>query len=453
LDLIVREALPSGVTEGLIALLHKGGLRESLNNWRPITLLNVSYKNFAKALQMRLQPELIEVISPDQSAFLPMRFILDNVFLTSETIHCAKQSQQPLLFLKLDFSKAYDKVDLSFLYRAMDKMGFPASFTSMTRMLFHDAAARVSLNGQATAKFPILQGVRQGCPLAPYLLLIIGEFLNFAIKREVGRGRIKGINLPGAPETQIIAQFADDTSLFIRGEEGPMRATAETLQQFSLASGLVINDSKSFAYYWAPQGGDRPPWIQRYSWQWAQAGELWKLLGTPFGLTLNTQDIDLFLLAKIDKKIQTWSKTQLNLAGHEVIANGVMTSTLLYFLGIWGGTKAGVNKCTSRIRTFFWSGSAQRTRARVAWSTLCLRREEGGLNLLDPQDALMALMCKWVVKASEPGTSNLQAMLRFRLSGFQPYVGGKWASDLNWFTIPQHKALGGSKVWQRVAKA
>jgi hypothetical protein len=72
--------LPTGVTAGMIALLHKGGGRSSLNNWRPITLLNVTYKIFAKALQIRLQPVLMEVISPDQSAFLPMGFILDNIF-------------------------------------------------------------------------------------------------------------------------------------------------------------------------------------------------------------------------------------------------------------------------------------------------------------------------------------------------------------------------------------
>jgi hypothetical protein len=117
------------------------------------------------------------------------------------------------------------------------------------------------------AQFPILQGVRQGCPLAPYLFLIIGEFLNFAIKREVSKGQIQGINLPGASEPQKIAQFANDMLLSVKGEEGPVQATVDTLQQFSLASGLVINESKSSAYYWAPQGGGRFPWTLKYSWQ------------------------------------------------------------------------------------------------------------------------------------------------------------------------------------------
>jgi hypothetical protein len=117
-----------GVTEGLIALLHKSGGWSTLNNWRPIMLLNVSYKLFVNTLQCCLQPILMEVISHDQLAFLPMKFILDKIFLTYETIRYAKQSKQPLLFLKLDFSKVYDKVDLGFLFKALDQMGFPSRF-------------------------------------------------------------------------------------------------------------------------------------------------------------------------------------------------------------------------------------------------------------------------------------------------------------------------------------
>jgi hypothetical protein len=97
---------PPGVTKGAITLLHKGQERGRLTNWRPITLLNVAYKLYAKTLQLRLQPVLMEIISQDQSAFLPLRFILDNILLTHETIDWAEHSGQLLVFLKLDFSKA-----------------------------------------------------------------------------------------------------------------------------------------------------------------------------------------------------------------------------------------------------------------------------------------------------------------------------------------------------------
>jgi hypothetical protein len=85
-DSIQRGCFPESMNHGLIALLHKGGEREGLGNWRPITLLNNSYKIVAKVLQRRLQPHLPDVIDEDQTAFLSLRYILDNVLVQTETI-------------------------------------------------------------------------------------------------------------------------------------------------------------------------------------------------------------------------------------------------------------------------------------------------------------------------------------------------------------------------------
>lgn len=112
LDSAVRNnSLPPGMTRDMLALLFKSGEREDLCNWIHITLLNTSYKILAKILQLRLKPLLAEVIDLDQTAFLPTRFILDNILVTSETIDHAKRTKQTLIYLKLDFRKAFDRVD------------------------------------------------------------------------------------------------------------------------------------------------------------------------------------------------------------------------------------------------------------------------------------------------------------------------------------------------------
>lgn len=121
-----EERFPKGLTKGRIALLFKDGDCSSLTNWRPITLLNTTYKIFAKALQQRLQPLLVEVI--DQTAFLLLQFMLDNILLTHETIQWAKESHQESIYLKLDFSKAYDRVDWAFMFQVMGKLGMPNTF-------------------------------------------------------------------------------------------------------------------------------------------------------------------------------------------------------------------------------------------------------------------------------------------------------------------------------------
>ena len=129
----------------------------------------------------------------------------------------------------------------------------------MVRLLFLHAIARVSVNSKATAPFSIEQDVQQGCLLALYLLLIIGEILNHCVKRETQQGRIKGIVLPKVEEPQTIAQFVDDTSLFIVAKEAPVKAIHEILQKFCSVSVLYINKGKSSAYYWHPNRPLCPP--------------------------------------------------------------------------------------------------------------------------------------------------------------------------------------------------
>ena len=295
-------ALNEGITKGLIALIPKEGNKADLNYWRPITLLTAVYKIYAKTLQLRLQPILRDVISPEQTAFLPLRFILDNIVLTQKSLHWAKTSRQPTVFLKLDFSKAYDKVSWRFFFSTMSKMGMSEDFTRMVKILFYNATAMVNLNGSPTNSFKVEKGLRQGCPLPPYLFLIVGEALTQLITKVVSEGRLKGIILPRGKKQQSISQYADDFSFMIRGEKQYVDELVRLLKLFSEASGMEINWEKSSAY-WFDKFTHKPIWLNGYGWKWAEDGDLSKLLGTPFGLNLDTKDVDHFLYSKISKKL------------------------------------------------------------------------------------------------------------------------------------------------------
>ena len=144
------------------------------------------------------------------------------------------------------------------MFQALYLLGFPQLFIRMVHLLFEKAMAKVSVNRRTTSTFQILQGVRKGCPLAPYLFLVIGKILNHYIKREAQRGQIKGIELPGTMEPQIIAQFANDTSLSLVAKESTMNAIRDTLTKFFSTLGLLINEGKSAAHYWYLRGVGRP---------------------------------------------------------------------------------------------------------------------------------------------------------------------------------------------------
>ena len=186
-----------GVTKGLITLIPKSGDLKLLNNWRPITLLNKSYKIYAKALQIQLKEPLSEIISPDQSAYLGNRFILDNILLTHETVSWAKKSRQDSIFLKLDFSKAFDRVDWQFLLNIMSsRMGFLQPFINLVNLTLVDVEASININGLISSSFKIERGVRQGCPLALLLFLIVEEALHAKVQLAQTQGQIHGVKLP-----------------------------------------------------------------------------------------------------------------------------------------------------------------------------------------------------------------------------------------------------------------
>ena len=359
----IREGrLPPGIIQGMIVLLHKGGDRQALTNWRPITLLNLGYKIYAKALQLRLQPVLMDVISPDQSAFLPLRFILDNLLITQETLAWAEYSNQPLIFLKLDFSKAYDMVEWQCMYKVMEKLGFPQAFIKMVSLLFHDALACVKLNGDPSPYFPIQRGVCQGCPLALYLFLIVAEVLNAMVSQEMREGRVQGISLPFEGRQQIIAQYADDTSFTLFGDEEKVRCLVYLLETFCMATGLMLNWTKSNGY-WKHKGYVvQPPWTNMLRITWANEEEVSKLVEAPFGLSLATKDVDSFLFDKLTKKLVHWSTTKINSTSRSVVANNVLLSSTFFFLSIWGGSRKGAKRIKSAIMNYVARGKMQRAR-------------------------------------------------------------------------------------------
>ena len=182
-------------------------------------------------------------------------------------------------------------------------------------------------------------------------------------------------------------------------------------------------------------------------------GDLSKLLGTPFGLNLNTPNVDKFLYNKISKKLDYWSTMKLSLGGRIVICNQVLLSTLWFFITVWDGSNKILTKMRGTIRNYLWSGKKQLTRTRVSWRECCLKKKYGGLGLVDPEAAKISLLCKWIVKAMEPGNLNLQLILRYRLARFNPQNGWKWGVSLDWFTSRQHQGFAGSKVWGHISRA
>jgi hypothetical protein len=109
---------------GLITLIPKVDNAMEMKNFRPICLLNVCYKIMTKTLNNRLSTCINKVISENQFGFVKCKYILDCVVALHEIIHEIKKKKQNGIILKIDFEKAYDKVNWHFLYNMLQQKGF-----------------------------------------------------------------------------------------------------------------------------------------------------------------------------------------------------------------------------------------------------------------------------------------------------------------------------------------
>jgi hypothetical protein len=123
----VTGRMPDGVNDTAIVLIPKVDQPETLKDFRPISLCTVMYKVIAKCMVNRLRPILGEIVSLNQSAFVPGRLITDNALVAFECLHFIEQNinqNKNFCAYKLDLSKAYDRVDWDFLRKVMQRLGF-----------------------------------------------------------------------------------------------------------------------------------------------------------------------------------------------------------------------------------------------------------------------------------------------------------------------------------------
>ena len=100
-----------------IEKLKKGKDLRLLKDWRPITLLNVDYKILTKALAMRMQGVLDNIVDHDQVGYIKGRFIGLNIYTTANILTFCQKTLQKGLIAQIDFQKAFDTVDWSFLLK------------------------------------------------------------------------------------------------------------------------------------------------------------------------------------------------------------------------------------------------------------------------------------------------------------------------------------------------
>jgi hypothetical protein len=133
-----------------IVLIPKGKNPHSPKDYRPISLCNVIMKIITKVVANRIKSTLPNVIDPEQSAFIQGRLITDNALIAMECFHWMKKKRKGkkgVMALKLDMSKAYDRIEWKFVEKVLSSMGYPSCMVSLIMRCISTVSYQVLING------------------------------------------------------------------------------------------------------------------------------------------------------------------------------------------------------------------------------------------------------------------------------------------------------------------
>ena len=238
---------------GLITLIPKKNKPTNLmKNWRPITLLNCDYKIATKCIASRIKKVLPKLINNDQTGFMKNRFIGENIRLIDSIINYANTEQIEGLLLFIDFEKAFDSIEWSFIEKTLKYYSFGNSLITWIKLFYTDMCSCVQNNGWSSDFFTLSRGVRQGCPPSPYLFILCAEILANAVRNDP---KVRGIKVF---DTECkISQYADDTTFILDGSQSSFSRSLYLLDTFALISGLKVNYDKTEALWIGSRKGSQ----------------------------------------------------------------------------------------------------------------------------------------------------------------------------------------------------
>ncbi|KAL5568114.1 hypothetical protein UlMin_024689 [Ulmus minor] len=242
----------SSTNETLISLIPKVKNPIRITDYRPISLCNVIYKIISKMLSNRLWLVMDNVISEEQSAFIPGRLISDNAIIGFECLHAIKRKRSKkrgYLALKLDMAKAFDRVEWSFVQGIMLKLGFSEVWTKKVMACVTSVSYSVLINGAKSGQLFPTRGLHQGDPLSPYLFLLCAEGLSSLFHHFKAAGSIQGMRCGRNGPTISHLFFADDSLLFFEASNDSCLTVKEALTWYETALGQLVSYSKSAVYF------------------------------------------------------------------------------------------------------------------------------------------------------------------------------------------------------------
>jgi ribonuclease HI/exonuclease III len=398
-DFFKSAQLNSIVNKTFIALVPKKNNSCKVSDFRPISLCNVLYKILSKVMANRLKVILPNIISPNQSAFIPERLISDNVLAAYETLHTMHSrmyGRVGYMAVKLDMSKAYDRVEWVFLEKVMSRMGFDGRWIALIMECVSSVSYSILINGAPVGNFKPSRGIRQGDPLSPYLFILCAQVLSVHLHRAMDLGLLRGV--PTSPKGMRINHlfFADDSLLFCKATIHEWRVLNEVLDLYGKASGQRLNKDKTSVFFSRNTTQEVKdlilsvvgiPASQRYD----------TYLGLP--ALVGRSRIGEFenLKERVRRRVTNWKTKLLSQAGKEILLKAVVQAIPTYSMSIFLLPKELCKEINKLMQKFWWGSKGDEKKIHwMSWERMGRSKSKGGMgfrDLISFNKALLAKQC------------------------------------------------------------
>ena len=187
-------------------------------------------------------------ILEEHSILVEDRNIHDNVITGYESIHTMRRERfgnGDFRSLKLDLSKAYDRVEWNFLEAMMARLGYAQQWIAKVMKCVTPVKFTFNINDYLVWSATLQRGLRQGDALSPFLLLFVAEGLSGMLQKREEVGSLRGIRfgIEGPRVSHLL--FADDSFVSFKATINEGIVINSTLDEYLAASVQVVNFDKA----------------------------------------------------------------------------------------------------------------------------------------------------------------------------------------------------------------